>query len=272
MRSSHLGMGHSVSAVPIVLDLLARPEGRWDPRQGRTDPRPHDSPAPLGSQRTGLDPTAQRPGLPLPRPARRGPSRRRSPALPRAGDPSGVDPGVDLSLAHRSHPGGRDRRRGAAPVPVPPAVAGPARRREVRPHGRLRPGVARRPGCGRWPPGAAGHAARARAGRRVPADGPGRGAGGRRGLRPPAGLGGTGHAAPGARQHCRRPRPPALPGEVRAPARPRRPGRGAGRDRARPAGPMFGRAGTAGLPRALGLGGPDELRPERLCPGGDGRR
>ena len=39
VRSSHLGMGHSVAAVPIVLDVLARPEGRWEPNQGRPGPR-----------------------------------------------------------------------------------------------------------------------------------------------------------------------------------------------------------------------------------------
>ncbi|GMA87439.1 hypothetical protein GCM10025868_26890 [Angustibacter aerolatus] len=44
------------------------------------------------------------------------------------GHPARVARRVDLPLGHRPHPGRRHRRQGPAAVPVPPAVAHPARR------------------------------------------------------------------------------------------------------------------------------------------------
>ena len=72
-----------------------------------------------------------------PRPARRRGGR----ALPGAGDPAGVEGRVDLPAAQRSPAGRRHRRRRAASVPLPRAVAAAARP------------VQARPGAGRWPRG-----------------------------------------------------------------------------------------------------------------------
>ena len=53
-------------------------------------------------------------------------------ANPRAGDPAGLEGGLDLPAPQRPHPGDRRRRRRAQAVPLPPAVARGPRPREVR--------------------------------------------------------------------------------------------------------------------------------------------
>ena len=52
--------------------------------------------------------------------------------------PAGLDRRLDLPLAERPSPGDRPRRARAQAVPLPPALADPARHRQVRPDARLR--------------------------------------------------------------------------------------------------------------------------------------
>ena len=86
-------------------------------------------------------------------------------AHPRARHPAGVDGRLDLPASQRPHPGRRDRRRRAPPVPVPRRLASPARPGEVRGDGALRPRAPEaQGGCGA---GSAAPRARARARPRV---------------------------------------------------------------------------------------------------------
>ena len=84
----------------------------------------------------------------LPRRARRPADRRRSPAVQRPGDPAGVEGRLDHAVRQRAPAGGRHRRRRAAAVPLPPRLADPPRRGEVRPDAGLRQGADR--GRGSW--------------------------------------------------------------------------------------------------------------------------
>ncbi len=113
-------------------------------------------------------------GLRLPRPAGTADHRcRRDRADQVGGDPSCVGGRVDLAVPQRAHPGSGHRRRGPAPVPLPPRLADQARPDEVRP----RPGgSAEAPGGAQVDhprPGARGDAAGAGGRGRRTAAGPG---------------------------------------------------------------------------------------------------
>ena len=137
---------------------------------------------------------------------RRGQGRRPEAPLRRAGDPSGLDRGVDLPLRQRSHPGHRTRSSRAQAVPLSPALARGARSLEVRPHDRVRSRPAEDPRARRR---------RSRAGRPAAREGPRRGGATARDLARPRGqrrvraaqrLVRAHHAAQEARRAQRRPR------------------------------------------------------------------
>ncbi|CAA9401473.1 MAG: Hypothetical protein PA2244 (similar to DNA topoisomerase IB, but possibly involved in glycosyl-transfer), partial [uncultured Nocardioides sp.] len=106
----------------------------------------------------GLDTAARRQGVLLPRPARRAAAARGGPARPGAGHPAGLARRLGDAVPQRTPAGGRHRRRRAAAVPLPPGVAGPARRREVRADGGLRQGAGQGAPARRRRPRPRGHA------------------------------------------------------------------------------------------------------------------
>src|SRR6476646_3719554 len=109
------------------------------PRRGL--PTRHATPAPHLARPAGLDPTPGRAWLRLPRRGRRPAARGCRAAGPRPGDPACLGRGLGLPLAERPPAGGRHRRRRPTAVPLPPRLACPAGRGEVRPDARVRHGA-----------------------------------------------------------------------------------------------------------------------------------
>ena len=83
-----------------------------------------------------------------------------------AGDSARMDRCLDLRAGQRPPAGHRARRQGPQAVPLPRALAQPARRGQVRTHAQFRQGPARDPAPGRRRAQAAGPAAREGAGHR----------------------------------------------------------------------------------------------------------
>ena len=99
-------------------------------------------------------------------------------------DPAGLDRRLDLPRPARPPPGDRPRRPGPQAVPLPRALARASRRREVRPHDRVRRAPADDPRTGRRRPRPPGPAPREGAGRRRPAARADADPGRQRGVRP----------------------------------------------------------------------------------------
>ena len=134
-------------------------EGLRGGRRGVGHTRRRATPAPSRLLRAWNRPPAARARLRVPRRGRK-PDRGRGGARtdPRARRPARLGAGLDLPLPIRPHPGGRHRRGGPAPVPLPRALAargatGRSSRRCSASHGRC-PGFARPPRStsagGRW--------------------------------------------------------------------------------------------------------------------------
>ena len=165
--------------------------------------------------------------------------------------------------------GHRARRARPQAVPLPPRLARGARRGQVRPHDRLRPGAARHPAPRGCRPAQARPAARARAGGRGSAAGEDADAGRQRGIRPRQPLLRTDHAA---RPPCRgrqQPDPVPLPEQGRQGQRRGALGCAPGADRgALPGAPG---AGAVRLPRRGRRGADHRLERRERLPARDHR-